>query len=70
MSTTQKCCTTCRNYSVLVKPRERSDGAKIYGYCFKDGDRDYNTNMGKGLPVWIDGAGCCCKNYHRKEATP
>lgn len=46
----------------------RSDGATIYGYCFKVGDKDYSPGMGKGYPVWIDGAGTSCKSFKcRKE---
>lgn len=46
----------------------RSDGVTIYGYCFKDGDKDYSPGMGKGYPVWIDGAGTACKSFKfRKE---
>lgn len=57
----EKCCEVCANYSALKMPRKRNDGAVIYGYCFKNGDQDYNTNMGKGYPVFISGG--CCKKF-------
>ncbi len=28
-------CDVCKHYSALAEPRERSDGATIYGYCFQ-----------------------------------
>ena len=46
-----KCCATCRYCAELKRPYERSDGTTIYGYCFKDGDKDYSLSMGKGLPA-------------------
>lgn len=59
-------CETCDFYSVLANPRVRSDDAVIYGYCFKDGDKDYNTNMGKGFPVFVpDGH---CKQWKKQKA--
>lgn len=61
-----KCCVTCSYYLALGEPRKRSDDAVIYGYCFKNGDHDYNTNMGKGYPVFISG-GFCKKFKKRKE---
>ena len=61
------CCNLCDHYSALVEPRERSDGAVIYGYCFKSGDKDYSPNMGKGFPVFIDGAGASCKAFKRRK---
>ena len=60
-------CAICDHYSALVEPRERSDGAVIYGYCFKSGDKDYSPNMGKGFPVFIDGAGASCKAFKRRK---
>ncbi len=60
-----KACSTCTYYSALAEPRTRSDGAVICGYCFKDGDKDYSPNMGKGYPVFIDGG--ACKSYKRKR---
>ena len=65
---TERGCHTCKLYAELKQPYERSDGAVIYGYCFKDGDKDYSPGMGKGYPVWIDGAGTACKSFKcRKE---
>ena len=65
----EKSCESCKHFSELKTPRERSDGAVIYGYCFKDGDKNYSTNMGKGFPVFV--AGAVCKSYakqRKKEA--
>ena len=61
------CCNLCDHYSALVEPRERSDGAVIYGYCFKSGDKDYSPNMGKGFPVFINGTGASCKAFKRRK---
>ena len=58
-------CRVCRYFAELKTPFERSDGAMIYGYCFKSGDKDYSPNMGKGYPVFIDEGSC--KDYKRKE---
>jgi hypothetical protein len=54
----ERSCGTCDYYSALKEPRNRSDHAVIYGYCFKPGDKDYSTNMGKGYAVFIDGGSC------------
>lgn len=51
-------CYACKHFSELKEPRERSDGAVIYGYCFKDGDKDYSPNMGKGFAVFIPEGKC------------
>jgi hypothetical protein len=59
-------CETCDFYSALAEPRIRSDNAVIYGYCFKHGDKNYNTNMGKGYAVFISGG--CCKKWRKKRA--
>jgi len=59
-------CETCDFYSALAEPRTRSDGVVIYGYCFKHGDKNYNTNMGKGLPVFISGGRC--ENWKKRKA--
>lgn len=60
----RRSCEQCRHYSALREPRERSDGAVIYGYCFKDGDKDYSPNMGKGFAVFIkDGT---CKSFKKR----
>ncbi len=65
----EKGCLTCRHFSALEEPRERSDGAVIYGYCFKDGDQDYSPNMGKGFAVFLLG-GAACKQYKRRRKAP
>lgn len=62
----EKSCESCSYYSVLKEPRERSDGAVIYGYCFKRGDTNHSTNMGKGLPVFISGGGC--EGFKRRKS--
>lgn len=51
-------CFSCRHFSELKKPREVAEGAAIYGYCFKDGTKDYSPNMGKGYPVYIPEGKC------------
>ena len=53
-----KCCELCKFYAELKQPYIRSDKAVIYGYCFKLGDKNYSTNMGKGFPVFISGGVC------------
>ena len=58
-------CNTCHYYSALKEPRERSDGAVIYGYCFKNGDKDYNTDMGKGCAVFIPNGSC--KQFKKRK---
>ena len=58
-------CEQCRHYSALREPRQRSDEAVIYGYCFKDGDKSYNTNMGKGLAVFIPNGDC--KHFKKRK---
>lgn len=60
---TEKCCNNCRFYAELKQPYKRSDGAEIFGYCFKSGDKNYSPNMGKGYPIFLDGAYVICKNY-------
>lgn len=54
-------CDMCRYYSALREPREREDGAVIYGYCFATGTKDYNGNMGKGYAVFVPDSGVCEK---------
>lgn len=54
-------CGMCRYYSALREPREREDGAVIYGYCFATGTKDYNGNMGKGYAVFVPDSGVCEK---------
>jgi hypothetical protein len=61
----EKSCESCAYYSALRMPRERSDGAAIYGYCFKNGDTNHSTDMGKGCAVFIDGG--CCEKYRRRK---
>lgn len=46
-------CYSCGFFSELKVPRERSDGAIIYGYCFED-----KYNMEKGYPVFIPEGKC------------
>lgn len=60
-------CVVCCHFSALKEPRERSDGAVIYGYCFKDGDKNYSTNMGKGFAVFLPD-GTCRQFKHRRKA--
>lgn len=49
-------CKNCKNYSPLVSPRELSENAVIYGYCF---ERNGFTNT--GYPVYIPEGKC--KSY-------
>lgn len=58
-------CDLCKHYSALKEPRDRSDGAVIYGYCFKSGDRNYSPDMGKGYPVFINGG--FCKEFTKRR---
>ena len=61
-----KCCKRCRYCSELLKPRERSDGAVIYGYCFQDGDKDYSPSMGKGNAIFLPlDSGAICKGFKK-----
>lgn len=46
-------CNVCKYCAELKTPYERSDGAAIYGYCFKNGDKDYSPDMGKGYPIFL-----------------
>ncbi|WP_087064457.1 hypothetical protein [Intestinibacillus massiliensis] len=66
----EKGCLVCRHFSALKEPRERSDGAVIYGYCFKSGDKDYSPGMGKGYPVFLLGGAACKQFKRRKGADP
>lgn len=63
-------CFLCRHFSELKMPRVLDCGGCIYGYCFKDGTKPYNANMGKGYPVYIPMAGPCSsfKKETRSEA--
>lgn len=65
-----KNCKTCHFFAELKTPFVRSDGAVIYGYCFKNGDKDYSPDMGKGYPVFIDGGVCKAYKKSKKEQTP
>lgn len=68
MMNSNKCCGNCRLFAELKTPYERSDGAAIYGYCFKDGEKDYSVNMGKGLPVFLPPTGgASCKAYKKNK---
>ena len=63
-----KCCETCKYCAALIRPYCRSDGAQIYGYCFKSGDKDYSPNMGKGYPIFFPlDAGAACKSFKRRR---
>lgn len=63
-----QCCGNCRLFAELKTPYERSDGATIYGYWFRYGDKDYSVNMGKGLPVSLPlTCGETCKSYKRSK---
>lgn len=61
----EKCCEACSYYSALKEPRERSDGAVIYGYCFKAGNTNHSSDMGKGYAVFIDGGSC--KQFRKRR---
>lgn len=63
-----KCCEACKYCAALIRPYCRSDGAQIYGYCFKSGDKDYSPNMGKGYPIFLPlDAGAACKSFKRRR---
>lgn len=51
-------CETCEHYSALRHPRERKDGAVIYGYCFARGTQSYSNNEGKGYAVFLTEGFC------------
>ena len=62
------CCRICRFCAEIVKPWERADGSKIYGYCFKYGDKEYNSNMGKGFPIFFElDCGAICEGFKRRK---
>lgn len=62
-------CNVCKYCAELKAPYERSDGASIYGYCFKNGDKDYSPNMGKGYPIFLPlSCGGTCKDFRRRRA--
>lgn len=48
-----KNCYICRHFSELKEPRQRSDRAVIFGYCFKD-----IGNMEKGYAVFVPEGRC------------
>lgn len=54
----ETCCEGCEHYSALREPRERTDGAVIYGYCFADGTKNYSRNEGKGYAVFLPDGKC------------
>lgn len=58
-------CGDCKFYSELKTPRERSDGAVIYGYCFRGGDTNHSLNMGKGYAVFLP-EGYCKKKARQR----
>ena len=59
-------CEICRFCAELVRPYTRSDGATIYGYCFKSGDMNHSPNMGKGYPIFIPlDCGATCKSFKK-----
>lgn len=58
-------CFRCRFFAELKEPFVRSDEAVIYGYCFREGDKDYSPGMGKGYAVFMpDGR---CKTFKAKK---
>lgn len=62
-------CNVCKYCAELKAPYERSDGAAIYGYCFKNGDKDYSPDMGKGYPIFLPlSCGGTCKDFRRRRA--
>lgn len=64
----EKCCKVCAHCAELTKPWERSDGSRIYGYCFKFGDKEYNSNMGKGYPIFFElDCGAICEGFKRRK---
>lgn len=61
-------CNVCKYCAELKTPYERSDGAAIYGYCFKNGDKDYSLDMGKGYPIFLPlSCGGTCKDFRRRR---
>lgn len=60
-----KTCYQCKHFSELKTPRERSDGAVIYGYCFAGGDKNSSANMGKGYAVFLPEG--TCKQFVRDK---
>lgn len=63
-------CEVCQHCSALVEPREIGREARIYGYCFKDGTKDYSPNMGKGWPIYLPlDCGAACKSFRRRAET-
>lgn len=61
-------CNVCRYCAELKTPYERSDGVAIYGYCFKNGDKGYSPNMGKGYPIILPlSCGGTCKYFRRRR---
>lgn len=60
----EQSCYSCKYFSEFKEPREWGDGAVIYGYCFKSGDKNYSGNMSKGYAVFVPESGAC-KDYKR-----
>ena len=59
------CCGNCTYFSALKDPRQRSDGAIIHGYCFREGDTNYSPDMGKGFAVFISPDKGSCKKFKK-----
>lgn len=60
------CCDNCTYFSALRTPRQRSDGACIYGYCFQSGDTNHSSDMGKGFAVFIPSEKGSCRNFKKR----
>jgi len=60
-------CYSCAHFSELKEPRELEGGAAIYGYCFKDGTKEYSPSMGKGYAVYVPEGGVC-KAWKKRRA--
>ena len=41
----EKTCRICQHFAALQQPFERSDGAVIYGYCFRNGHIGYGIGI-------------------------
>lgn len=63
----EKNCENCRYCARLAGPYERSDGAFVYGYCFRDGDKNYSPNMGKGYAIFLPLVASACKGFKRRK---
>ena len=66
---------TAKEYAKIEEAYYNFDGDKdafckafIYGYCFKNGDKDYSPNMGKGYPIFLPlSCGGTCKDFRRRR---